>query len=124
VSQYPDLCEALDGLFRAFPIDVRRGQAATFRTCPACQGAAVEFDDDTDPAMTGLNVKHEAACPWLRASRALYVHEVPFFERADLVDIVVRLLARDLPHVKDRTARAILAALDVRIRYRQPEKKT
>ena len=126
MSQYPDLLDAIDGLLRAFPLQERRTEAATWRRCPACGHEEVEYDNDTNPD-EHLHT-HEDGCPWLRAQGAGMYHEVRFVERSELVEAVEKLLARapplapELAEWKNRTARAILDAIDVRVRHRPPPK--
>jgi hypothetical protein len=123
MSQYPDLVRAIDGMVELLSVKVRRGQEATVEECPACGVSRVIFDDDTDPE--GY-LRHAKTCPVDLAYRARMHHEFPFFERPELVAAVKQLLDRPyLPGSHDewqtRTARAILAALDVRIRHREPK---
>ena len=114
-----------------FPLQERRTEAATWRRCPACGREKAEFDDDTDPG--GYHLTHKHDCPWLRANRASMYHEVRFVERPELVEAVEKILAMGagfkvmVPATTysdwaNRTALALLDAIDVRVRHR-PTKK-
>lgn len=112
---YHDLRAALNGLLQAFPVDRRRGAEATYERCPACGAEKVEFDDDTSPERL---LPCPASCPRRRAEDAQMYHEKPFHAREDLVEAVARLLENRHPETY-RTARAILQALDARVRCRK-----
>lgn len=129
MSQYRDLQDALRGLLAANPLRVRYGAGAIVVECPICGASRVEFDDTTDPDVDAERMRHADGCALERARTVWEFHETLLAERGDLVERFDEILARkpsvleDIATWRDRTARAILAAVDLRVRHRQPERK-